>query len=636
MTRCKAPLARFPLVIGFLAALCLTPAGRADDEVSVLSPNKSVQLKVLPHEGRLHYAVTFKNRPVIETSPLGFTVDGVDLTAGAEFGEAKTYQVNETYPYRGVHSRATNRCNGATVPLTHARSKTRYTFEVRAYDDGVAFRFLASGDKDARVPDESTRFVLPADSTVWYHDLNGHYEGVHSKKALADVREGEWAAPPLTFKLPDGAGYASITEAALVNYSGMALQADGHRGFNLVLAHKHPVSYPFKLRYTAQDIERLAKPAAVAGPITTPWRVVMIGADLNALVNCDIVPDLCPPPDPKLFPQGVRTEWVKPGRAVWKYLDGGDSTLAGMKEFCALAGELGFEYNVVEGFWQKWSDDDLKELVAFGKKHGVGVWLWKHSKALRTPAERAAYFKRCRELGVAGVKIDFFDHEAKEVVDLYQALLKEAAENKLLVNFHGSNKPTGEARTWPNEMVREAVKGMEASKLAGRARHDATLPFTRFLAGHADYTPVHFGARRGDTTYAHQVATAVAFTAPLLTYGAHPKTLLESPCASMIKSIPATWDETVVLPASEIGEAAVMARRSGDTWFLAVVNGPDARTLRVPLSFLGEGGYKALVVRDRKGDPAAVEVENTAARRADTLRIELSKGGGFIVRFTRE
>src|SRR5262245_64341871 len=141
-----------------------------------------------------------------------------------------------------------------------------------------------------------------------------------------------------------------------------------------------------------------------------------------------------------------------------------------------------------------------------------------------------------------------------KVIARYLVLLRETAENKMLVNFHGANKPTGEPRTWPNEMVREAVKGMEASKLQGRARHDATLPFTRFLAGHADYTPVHFGPRRGDTTWAHQVATAAVFTAPLLTYASHPKTLLEHPASAMIKSIPAAWDETVVLSSSEIGE----------------------------------------------------------------------------------
>ena len=136
----------------------------------------------------------------------------------------------------------------------------------------------------------------------------------------------------------------------------MALQADGKRGFNLVLGHKHPASYPFRLRYK-DDIERVSKPAAIAGTITSPWRVVMIGADLNALVNCDMVHNLCPPPDPKLFPKGIKTEWLKPGRAVWRYLDGGGTRLEDMKEFSRLAGQLGFEYHVIEGFWSSWSDE---------------------------------------------------------------------------------------------------------------------------------------------------------------------------------------------------------------------------------------------------------------------------------------
>jgi alpha-glucosidase len=222
------------------------------------------------------------------------------------------------------------------------------------------------------------------------------------------------------------------------------------------------------------------------------------------------------------------------------------------------------------------------------------------------------------------------------MIDHYHVLLREAAEHRLMVNFHGSNKPTGEPRTWPNELVRESVRGMEARRLQERARHDATLPFTRFLAGHADYTPVHFGERRADTTVAHQVATAAIFTAPLLTYGAHPKQMLESPCLPMIRSIPATWDETVVLPVSEIGEVAAFARRSGDTWFLAVVNGPQARTIRVPLSFLAPGDHAALVVRDRKDDPTAVDVAETTAKRDDTLAIDLAAGGGHVARYAKE
>ncbi len=134
---------------------------------------------------------------------------------------------------------------------------------------------------------------------------------VASPRAVADIPAGEWAAPPLTFRLPNDTGYACITEAALVHYSGMALQADGRGGFQLMLGHKHPISYPFRLRYS-NDVERVSQPASVSGAIVTPWRVVMVGRDLNTLVNSDLIPSLCPPPDPKLFPEGLQTPWIKP------------------------------------------------------------------------------------------------------------------------------------------------------------------------------------------------------------------------------------------------------------------------------------------------------------------------------------
>ena len=145
----------------------------------------------------------------------------------------------------------------------------------------------------------------------------------------------------MTIKLPEGAGYAAITEAALVNYAGMGFQADGLRGFNARLGHALPVSHPFDLRYGKDEARRLSVPASIAGTITTPWRVLMIGQDLNTLVNCDIIGSVSPPPDRNYFPAGLNTEWVKPGRCVWKYLDGGENTLDGMKEFSRLAGELG-------------------------------------------------------------------------------------------------------------------------------------------------------------------------------------------------------------------------------------------------------------------------------------------------------
>ena len=164
------------------------------------------------------------------------------------------------------------------------------------------------------------------------------------------------------------------------------------------------------------------------------------------------------------------------------------------------------------------------------------------------------------------------------------------------------------------------------------AQHDTTIPFTRMLAGHLDFTPMLFGERRRETSWAHQIATAALFTAPLLVYGAHPQAMLDNPAVDLIKSIPTVWDETRVLPQSEIGEIAAFARRHGKQWFLVIANGPSARSVEVPLSFLGKGSHAAFLVRDEADEPAAVRVEHVTVRREDSLKIDLRAGGGFVAR----
>jgi len=628
----------------FLAAVIAAPvvitnlrmaATSASSDIRIKSPNGQVQFLMLPDRAQFRYRITLNNRPAIDTSELGIIIDGVNLGQEASAGKIERYAVNEIYPSRGVHTDAINHCNGAKISVTHLPTKTNHIVEVRAFNDGVAFRYVVSGN-GRRVPDEASTFAVPAGSVVWFHDFEGHYEGTYSRKELAEVKAGEWAAPPLTIKLPNDQGYASITEGALFNYAGMGLQADGRGGFKAVLGHALPVSHPFDLRYGKEEAKRLAQAAAIEGTITTPWRVVMIGTDLNSLVNCDIVNSVSPPPDRAIFPNGLQTDWIKPGRAVWKYLDGGESTFEGMKEFSRLAGRLGFEYNVVEGFWQKWTEDQIRELVEYSRQQEVGLWFWKHSRDLRSAEAREKFFSQLQRVGVVGAKIDFFDHEAKEIIDLYQALLRNSAEHRVMVEFHGANKPAGESRTWPNEMTREAIRGLEYRSMQTRARHNTTLPFTRFLAGHADYTPMHFGERRRETSWAHQISSAAIFTSPVMIYGAHPKNILDNPAVDLIKNIPSVWDETRALKVSAIGELAAFARLSGETWFLAVINGETAKTLKIPLSFLGNSKYAGMLVRDERDDPAAVKIENSRFTSADQVTIDLRVGGGFVGRFSRQ
>jgi alpha-glucosidase len=570
---------------------------------------------------------------VIDTSPLGIIIDGTDLGDGARIVKSDRYQFDETYAWYGVHSPAVNHATRARVTVRH-RSGTTFVVEANAFDDAVAFRLLVDG-AGRRVPDAATSFRLPADGIVWSHGLRDHYEALYEQRKISELADGEWAAPPITVKLPGDRGYAAITEADLRGYAGMALQSDGHGVLREKLAHDHPPGYPYTLRFGDENAKRLSVAAPIEGPITTPWRVVLMAANLNQLVNSDAVANLCPPPDKQWFPDGLRTAWIKPGRAVWRYLDGGDSTPDGIKEFSKLAGELGFEYQVVEGQWAKWTEEQLRDVVEFSKQHGVGLLVWRHRRTLEDPADRRTLFASLQKAGVAGVKVDFLDHEAKEVIDLYQAILKDAAEFKLLVDFHGANKPTGGERTWPNELTREGIYGMEHKSIKEWAPFNTTFPFVRMLAGAADYTPVVFGERRRETSWAHQIASAAILTSPLLVYGGHPASLLANPAVEIIKSIPSVWDETIVLPPSGIGELALFARRSGERWFVAAMNGAKARTVTLDLAFLGAGTYQAVIVKDKLDDPAAVDVATREVSRGKPLDIAMRGGGGFVVRLSK-
>ena len=615
------------------------PATRRSQRVQmppldVRSPNGQVTFTFLPNAERLTFTVRLGDTTVIEPSPMVLTLDGYDLSAGVVQNSVVRDEVHERYPWSGVRSTAISDSNRARLSLTNDLTSIPYTLEVRAFDDGVAYRHIIPGDAAAsRVPDEWSAFNLPAGSTVWYAGMEGHYEAPYLKRDLAAVQAGEWAGPPLTFKLPANGGYAAISEANLVNYSGMGLESNGRGGWVIGLGHRQPLNYPFELRYGREEGKRLGKAAAITGDITTPWRVVMVGRDLNTLATSTILPNLCPAPDPSVFPEGIKTSWVKPGRAVWRYVDGGPTGVEGMKAFSRMAGQLGFEHHVIEGVWRKWTMEERRDVVEYSRQQGVGVWFWQHTNQLRTAEAREEFFKMLSDLGVVGAKLDFLDHEAKEVIDLYEALLRTAAEHRVLIVFHGSNKPTGRERTWPNELVRESVRGMESSGMLDRARHQTILPFTRYLAGPADYTTMLFTERRRDSSVAHQIASLAVFASPLLTIAANPESILASPAADVIKSVPSTWDETRVLAGSEIGELVLFARRKGDIWFLAAMNGPDARAITVPLSFLSAGRYQGTLVRDDAPDGSTVRVESSVHTQQNTIALELQAGGGFLGRF---
>ncbi len=570
------------------------------------------------HGNQPEYSIMRNGKKIIDPSGLGLTINDKNIGPGDSFGLPSKKSASSVYKTRGIHSIAVNKYNGIRFKLNGANP---YEIEVRVFNDGAAFRYIVPNKGAAIVNADLTSFVIPTGSTIWSQGDIRSYEGNYTEQKIGDVAKGQPAGPPLTIHLPGVTGYAAITESGLNDFAGMSLLAAGSQTFvaNLTgLTHK-------------------------SGIIETPWRVILIGGTLNKLVNSDVISNVSPQPNAALFPKGYATDWIKPGKSAWSWLAGnGDVTFENMKRFSDWAGELGFSYNLVDEGWAKWQEDGkdkwamMKELVDYSRKKGVKIWAWKAypdragDPGIKDAAARIAFFKHCKAVGIAGLKIDFFDTESQEVIDFYQAALKDAASLHLMLDFHGADKPAGQSRTWPNEMSREGIRGLENT--TSWPKHNTTLIFTRYLAGHGDYTPLSFRDIVKGTTLTHQVATVAAFTSPFMCLGVDPEMLLKSDVKTMVKQIPVVWDETIILPPSRIGELAVMARRSGSVWFLVALNGESAQSVKINLGFLSKGNYHADILQDNENDPSQSVVKTGSFNQKSNITLKLSAGGGYIGR----
>jgi alpha-glucosidase len=624
------------LRFALFAALSVCLAGSAAPmDITLRSPSETVQASIrMDDGGSLSYSVICKGSVVIEPSPLGITIDGVDLGKAVRAGTAKRGEILETFRVLGVHSVATNHCRTLALPLVHKSSGTEYQLELRAYEDGFAWRYRIPGIGPRTILGETSSWTLPSASRVWYAERDNSWKlkSYAGEWLVADIdampkvsSQGPVQGPPLVAELPGGL-FAVLTEAAVFNYSGLRLRAIGGRRFQ---ADFTEAGIGFRLE----------------GEIVTPWRVVVIAPDLNRLVNTDTITSLCPAPDEGLFPN---QSWIKPGRCGWRWWSLGTGDPDQERAVVDAAARLGFEYSLVDEGWEAWNDpfEKVRELCAHGRQKGVGVFVWKNYSELRNPAEdwkeMRGFMARAKASGAAGVKVDFLNAESLDRIRFEEAALRIAATNRMLVNFHGCQKPGGESRTYPNKITCEAVRGLELNKMKEgpiMARHNAALPFTRFVAGPADYTPVGF-SNPGPTTFAHQLATLVLFTSPMQVIAENPDLLLNDtkllPALDVLKAVPAVWDETRVLEPSKIGRLAIMARRSGATWFLAALNGgKQTVTLdKLDLSFLGKDSYDAIYLSS-DGPSQFARKERHAVEASTPLSISLDVGDGFVARFER-
>ena len=624
---------KFLLISSFILSFAPFGASRAlappDNEIVITSPAPSdIRVTVsVSEKGDLQYKIDRAAGSVIRNSRLGITVSKTDLGNGVRLGEPKRDKIDLTFPVMGVHSTGRHHCNTARIPVTHIKSKKAYFVDFRACEGGVGYRYDVPEKGRHTVNGEASSWRFPENVTFWYQPNTREYEGLHEK--TVKVAPKTQIGPPMIVVYPGG-GYAAVSEAAAsARYSGMTLGArennifeaeflDDTFGLPTGLPHGWPLGW------------------TVDGGIVTPWRVTVVAKDLNELVNADLIPGLNPPPSKEL----ENAPWIRPGRSVWSYLTGDRVvTPENMRKYVDAAAELGFEYVLVDEGWEQMPDkkggwfapgknpmDMMGELVDYAKKRNVRIWVWTHHTRLLDPKVRAEYFDSLARIGVVGDKIDFMNSESAAMLNFYESCLREAAQRHLMIDFHGANKPTGESRTWPNEMAREGIRGLEYRELP--VYYTTALPFTRFIAGHADFTPMHFNILwMSNTTRGYQLASGLILDSAVTFFGGEPKDYLKSPARDLIEAMPTVWDETIVLGASEMGKIAAFARRSKDTWFIAVMNGDEARKIEIKLDFLKDGKYRMEAYRD----PSIKKSESEVVKN-DVLPVGLRASGGFVAR----
>lgn len=599
--------------------------------LKLAGPGKKLQATLFLDGGKLQYRVDAGNLVLTAPAALGIRIDNRTIGTSVEQIRILRQQVIREQRASRINSTgAMLHCIEYEIGVQQAGITDTITF--RLYNNGCAFRYKPAGAIQKLVQEELTSFAFPAAARIWYFERNNSwklksYAGLWQQTSPAQLptisSQGPVQGKPLVAELP-GKKYMVITEAALYGYSGMRLKATGG---NTV-----------QVNFTEGDTG-----FAVNKKLQTPWRLILFANTLQELISNKIIEHLNPAPDVALF---ADQSWIKPGIAVWSWITRKENYMEPAEEmkFVDAAAALNFQYSMIDEGWEtKWPDKwkQLKELSQYAASKKVGIWVWKHSKDILDTIQRNQFLDSIALCGAVGLKTDFMNSEEKSFIDFEIGLLAAAAKRKLMVNFHGCHPPTGESVSFPNEMTREGIRGLELNIMNEPipAWHNAALPFTRLILGHGDYTPAFF-SNKANTTYTHQLALLYLFNSPFQCLAENPVTLLNDPVYKpilpLLRSLPVIWDETIVLKGSEIGKLAAFARRKGNTWYVAVINGTDsAIPFRLDPSFLrNKQGTKASVIRDAAGDKGFLE--NKIILRAGTAStFNIPANGGLVIQIKK-
>jgi alpha-glucosidase len=629
----------------------------------IKSPNGSIILKV-ETGGKLQWSVQHKGQQLIASSPVSLTLQtGEILGDNAKVISAKPVRVDSEFDAINYH-RALITDNFTQLTLN---CKGNYGIIFRVYNDAVAYHFFTSRSGEIFIKNEEATFNFTDDHKAFipiqwdYRDgknFNSSFEALYREIKLSEFPKDSLAFLPVLVDVGQNKK-VEILEADLENYPGMYLNLnETGKGFKGVYA-----PYPLETYVKGLNIipnRRADYIARTSGTRYFPWRIAVISEQDKDLLDCDIVQKLASP---------SRIEdisWIKVGQVSWDWWNdmnishvdfrAGMNT-ASYKYFIDFASDNKIPYIILDGGWNARGDltkaipvINLEELVAYGNQKGVGLIVWASWHDILKQKDKA--FPFYSKLGIKGMKIDFIDRDDQVAVASTYDIAEFAAENHLLVDFHGIFKPTGLQRTYPNVIGYEGVKGMENVKWANEdvPRYDVTLPFIRNLAGPMDYTP---GAMRNSNqanfrainsnpmskgTRVHQLSMYIVFEAPLQMLSDNPTIYTrEQECTDFITKVPTVFDETVPLT-GKVAEYVAVARKKGDTWYVGAMTNWTSREMTLDFSFLDNGSYRAEVFEDginSDRDATDYKKELIIIKKGDKLTLKLMNGGGWAARLEK-
>ena len=632
------------------ALLLIAPlAGHAARAIELSSPDR--QLRVTIDTGdHLALAVNHRGTPLVLPTPIGMTLSGIGTLGDKPrvTGQQRHSVDSIVRPLVAQKSREV-RDHYNAVQLDFAGG---YALEVRAYDEGIAYRFRTSLPGQVTVEDEQAGVNLrPQDTLYWPQEksMQSHNEHYYQALSIGDAAGKLVGVPAL---VRNGGLHLVFTESGLRDYPGLYLHGEP--------AGLKAIFPKVALAETARDDRNVPVTqeapyiARTEGKRAFPWRILGIAADAGSLLLNQMPYLLADPQELK------DTSWIKPGKVAWDWYNGnklyGVPFKAGLdtrtyRHYIDFAADNGLEYIIMDEGWYKLGDllsvkpeIDMPELMTYAKQRGVGIILWTSWKTL--DSQMTAALDQFARWGAAGIKVDFMQRSDQWMVNYYERVAREAAARHLLVDFHGSFKPSGLQRTWPNVLTFEGVKGLENNKWSDKQtpEHDVTLPFIRMFAGPVDYTPgamsnahrkdfvASFDRPMSQGTRAHQLAMYVIYESPLQMLADSPSQYRANPTSlEFIRQVPVEWDESRVLHA-QLGRYVAMARRRGDTWYVGAMTGTDGCDLDLDLSFLGEGSYQMDSMED--GPNAAVfatdvQKGSVSVTRGSRMTMRLAPGGGW-------